>query len=78
LSVQIPLSSATSEDLFETIIQSQFSNSIAQIQNIMEYDVVLRMGNPTRYNRRAVDSYIGYITNTSQVINPLQFGFISK
>ncbi len=74
MSVQIPLSSATSEDLFETIIQSQFSNSIAQIQNIMEYDVVLRMGNPTRYNRRAVDSYIGYITNTSQVINPLQFG----
>jgi len=74
MTVQIPLSSATSESLFEEIIDSQYSTFIGEIQNLMEYDVVLRMGNPTRYKRRVVDSYIGYITNTSQVINPIVFG----
>jgi len=74
MSVQIPLSQATSEDLFEKVIDGQYSTLIGQIQNIMEYDVVLRMGNPTRYNRLAVDSYIGYITKKQQVVNPINFG----
>ena len=46
---------------------------MSQFKSIMEYDVVLRVGNPTKYNRRAVSSYIGYVTNTSQVVSPIPF-----
>lgn len=61
------------EQLFTNLIQDQYRLMMSQFKNIMEYDVILRNGNPTKYNRRAVSSYLTYVTNTSQVINPIEF-----
>jgi len=60
-------------ELFTNIIDDQYRLMMSQFKSIMEYDVVLRVGNPTKYNRRAVSSYIGYVTNTSQVVSPIPF-----
>ena len=60
-------------ELFTNLIDDQYRLMMSQFRSIMEYDVVLRVGNPTKYNRRAVSSYVGYVTNTSQVINPIPF-----
>ena len=73
MSVPLPSSFATEEDLFKQVIDSQFSKSISEIQNLMEYDVAFRLGNPTQYKRRETDSYLSSILGTSNVIDPIPF-----
>jgi len=50
--------SYSSSDDFNTQVQtSQFSNALNVIQNFLEYDVVLKYGNPSGYDRKLFDSY---------------------
>ena len=73
MSVPLPVTFASQEDLFKKIIDDQFTKSISQIQNLMEFDVAFRMGNPTQYKRRETDSYLSYILGTGNVIDPIPF-----
>jgi hypothetical protein len=74
MSVPLPTSFATQEDLFKQVIDAQFSKSMSEIQNLMEYDVAFRLGNPTQYKRRETDSYLSYVLGTANVIDPIPFG----
>ena len=74
MSVPLPSSFATQEDLFKQVIDTQFSKSISEIQNLMEYDVAFRLGNPTQYKRRETDSYLSYVLGTGNVVDPIPFG----
>jgi len=74
MSVPIPSTYATQEDFFQRVIESQYSNAIPQLQGFLEYDVALRVGNPTGYRRRVVDSYISYVTRQQQLVDPIEFG----
>ena len=73
MSVPIPSIYANQEDFFNKIIESQYSNVIPQLQGFLEFDVALRVGNPTGYRRRVVDSYISYVTRQQQIVDPIQF-----
>jgi hypothetical protein len=73
LSVPLPPVYSDEEDLFVKIIDNQYGSFISKIQNLMGYDVALRMGNPTVYRRRIVDSYISYVTGNLTVADPIPF-----
>lgn len=74
MSVPIPSVYANQEDFFTKIIETQYSNVIPQLQGFLEFDVALRVGNPTGYRRRVVDSYISYVTGQQQLADPIEFG----
>lgn len=42
---------------FSEAINSQFDNFKNNIKNIMQYDVILKNGNPSKFNRRIFNSY---------------------
>jgi hypothetical protein len=73
MSVPLPVTFASQEDLFKKVIDDQFSKSMSEIQNLMEFDVALRIGNPTQYKRRETDSYLTYITGNNIVVDPIPF-----
>ena len=73
MSVPIPSVYANQEDFFTKIIETQYSNVLPQLQGFLEFDVALRVGNPTGYRRRVVDSYITYVTGQQQVADPIEF-----
>ena len=74
MSVPLPIVFADQEEMFKQVIDNQFSKSMSQLQNLLEFDVVLRIGNPTQYKRRETDSYLTYITGTNIVVDPIPFG----
>jgi hypothetical protein len=74
MSVPLPGVYANQEDLFSKIIENQYSIIVPQLQAFLEYDVALRVGNPTGFRRRVVDSYISYVTQQQQIADPIQFG----
>ena len=43
---------------FQNAINLQLSNFRTQVKSIMEYDVIVRNGNPSKYSRRIFDSFI--------------------
>jgi len=73
MAVPIPSVYADQEDFFNKIIENQYSNVMPQLQGFLDFDVALRVGNPTGYRRRVVDSYISYVTGQLQVADPIQF-----
>jgi len=74
MSVPLPSLYATQEDLFKQLIDTQYSKSMSQLQNLMEFDVALRMGNPTQYKRREMDSFMTYVLGQNFVVDPIPFG----
>jgi hypothetical protein len=63
-------------------ISNQFGNITTILNNFMEYDVVIKIGNPSNYDRRLFDSFLpnyetGYeFSDTSQnASQPTQTGF---
>jgi hypothetical protein len=73
MAVPIPSVYADQEEFFNKIIENQYSNVMPQLQGFLDFDVALRVGNPTGYRRRVVDSYISYVTGQLQVADPIQF-----
>ncbi len=72
----------TNEDYLKKAINQQFGNIIAILNNFMEYNVVVKMGNPSNYNRKLFDSFnpdyeTGYefIDNTSTPSTTTSIGF---
>jgi hypothetical protein len=59
--------------LFQDTITKQFGNFNSQIKGFMEYDVILRNGNPSNYSRRIFDSYVSYQNTVQRVVSPIAF-----
>ena len=66
------LATRTSE-LFKEAITNQFNNFSSQIKSIMEYDVIIRNGNPSKFNRKVWESYISIGLPTPTVVEPITF-----
>ena len=62
----------TNETFFLNSINNQLSNFSSVIQKFLEFDVILKMGNPSFYDRKNFDSYLLYnptSTNTVKTAN---------
>lgn len=64
----------TRASFFQKAINLQFENFVSQIKNIMEYDVLLRNGNPNKYSRRVFNSFASIGQTTPSVQSPISFG----
>ena len=60
-------------EYLKTTIKTQMVNFNNIIKSFLQYDVILRYGNPSNYNRRVFDSYRSYLNTTQYVINPITF-----
>ena len=61
------------DDYFNNVIENQFNNFKGQIIAMMEYDVILRNGNPSRINRRIWESYLSYGQAQASLLQPIPF-----
>ena len=55
--------SENNEQYFQNTINNQAQVFCSNIKNFMEYDVILRNGNPGNYNRRIFGSFVGTATD---------------
>jgi hypothetical protein len=67
--------SVTTGEYFKTIGQSQLTLFSNTIKSFLEYDVILKYGNPADYNRRVMGSYLAqgdgnYPIQTPIIFNP--------
>ena len=70
------------EDYLTEGISKQFGNITTILNNFMEYDVVIKLGNPSNYDRRLFDSFLpnyetGYLFSdtTQNASAPTETGF---
>jgi hypothetical protein len=61
------------EFYFQNIGQQQYGIIQKQIQNFLQFDILLRVGNPSEYNRRVFNSYLSHDSATISVVNPIKF-----
>jgi len=64
--------SKTNEEYFKSIGDSQLTTFYSVIKNFMQYDVMLKYGNPSNYNRRVWASFIGS-TGGNTIVDPISF-----
>ena len=57
---------------FQNTINNQLETYTNIIKSFLEYDIILRYGNPSNYNRRVFDSFIS-LYSTPVVETPIQF-----
>jgi len=60
-------------DYFKTLGNTQLTSFSNTIKSFLEYDVVLKYGNPANYKRRVVDSFLAYNGGTNTITDPIQF-----
>jgi hypothetical protein len=65
--------SLTNEQYFNSVGQSQLTVFSNTIKSFMEYDVILKYGNPADYNRRVMASYITYVGGNNSIVDPITF-----
>ena len=57
---------------FDIVIQKQWEVFQSGVKSFMEYDMIIRNGNPSNYNRRIFDSYLSF-NASPEVIDPITF-----
>ena len=62
----------TNEEYFNEVINQQYGVFQNGIRAFMQYDIIIRYGNPSNYNRRVFDSYLSY-GSTPIVTDPITF-----
>ena len=72
----------SNQDYLKGAITNQFGNITTILNNFMEYDVVIKLGNPSNYDRRLFDSFLpdyqtGYFfkDTTQSASQPTETGF---
>ena len=65
--------SQTTENYFLTIGNAQLTSFESNVKAFLEYDVILKYGNPANYKRRTFDSFISYKSTTPSVVDPINF-----
>jgi hypothetical protein len=63
----------TTESYFLTIGNTQLTSFESNIKAFLEYDVILKYGNPANYKRRTFDSFTSYKSTTQSVVDPINF-----
>jgi hypothetical protein len=64
----------TNTEYFNSIANVQLSSFSTTIKSFLEYDVILKYGNPANYKRRVVDSFIKFNGGPDIVTDPINFG----
>lgn len=72
MAVPAATSTQTQQQYFNDTINNQYGIFVNGIRAFMEYDVIVRYGNPSNYNRRTFDSYLSYLS-TPTVTDPITF-----
>ena len=72
MSVNGNLSSTTTE-YFNTIGNTQLTTFSNTIKSFLEFDVILKYGNPANYKRRVVDSFLASNGGTNPIVDPIEF-----
>jgi len=60
-------------DYFNATVNTQLTNFNNTIKGFLQYDEIIRYGNPSGYNRRVFDSYRSYLSTTQYVTSPITF-----
>jgi|694.fasta_scaffold00445_27 hypothetical protein len=66
-------SSITNGEYFKTIGETQLTIFSNTIKAFLEYDVILKYGNPADYNRRVMASYLAQGGGNNDVVDPIIF-----
>jgi len=69
MSISLKQSNTPNEVQFQSVIEAQNTNFQNQIKSFLEYDVIFRNGNPSKYRRRSFGSYL----NNNSITNPIVF-----
>jgi hypothetical protein len=64
--------SINEEQYFSSTVDTQYTNFVSGIHSLLNYDVILKYGNPSNYKRRIFDSYLSY-NNSQKVVDPISF-----
>jgi hypothetical protein len=59
-------------DYFTLVIEKQYEVFQTSVKSFMEYDMIIRNGNPSNYNRRVFDSYLSF-NGAPKVTDPITF-----
>jgi hypothetical protein len=65
--------SLTNEQYFNSVGQTQLETFSNTIKSFMEYDVILKYGNPADYDRRVMASYIVHVGGNNTIDSPIFF-----
>ena len=65
--------SVTTGEYFKTIGESQLTIFSNTIKSFLEYDVILKYGNPAEYNRRVMASYLAQGNGDYPILDPINF-----
>jgi len=65
--------SISNGEYFKTIGNSQLTLFSNTIKAFLEYDVILKYGNPAEYNRRVMASYLAQGNGSNPVVDPIIF-----
>jgi len=60
------------QNQFQSAIKSQNEIFQNQMKSFLQYDIIFRNGNPSKYRRRIFDSYLSYLS-TSIITDPINF-----
>ena len=66
-------SSLTNGEYFKTIGETQLTIFSNTIKAFLEYDVILKYGNPADYNRRVMASYLAQGGGNNPIVDPIFF-----
>ncbi len=66
-------SNLTNGEYFKTIGSSQLTIFSNTIKSFLEYDVILKYGNPADYDRRVMASYLAQGNGTNPIVDPIFF-----
>jgi hypothetical protein len=73
MEVDSKTSSITTEEYFNNIGGTQLAIFSTTIKAFLEYDVILKYGNPSQYNRRVTDSYLAQGGGNNPIVSPIIF-----
>ena len=73
MSVRSKSQEDTEGQYFLSLINTQYLDFQSGIKSFLEYDVILRYGNPSNYRRRIFDSYLSHLSNEIVVQSPIKF-----
>jgi hypothetical protein len=73
MEVNSKTSSITTEEYFNNIGGTQLTIFSTTIKSFLEYDVILKYGNPSQYNRRVTDSYLAQGGGNNPIVSPIIF-----
>jgi len=66
------INNISNDEYFKAVIDEQFNIFTTGIKGFMEYDIILRYGNPSNFRRRIFNSFLSNET-TELVTNPINF-----